>query len=229
MRKMGWIVVLTALGLAGVTQAAAIAWDGDGGDNLWSTASNWDGDTLPTSGTDTVVIDGSYTVNYDVVAPQNFNDIDVLGGATLNMLTGACTLNGVFNTSTGAIQGGSVINFIGGTHDFATRMAVNGTLRAVGNDATIYLGQTPSMSGSTLDFVFDSDGVSSLNFESYVQGGDTRPAALTVDGSLYTGGSGEFTLLTTSALTPIDNVTVSGFSAEEYRTAVTQDTVNHRV
>lgn len=49
------------------TSRSQITWDGEGGDGLWATATNWVGNVAPTS-TDNVVLDnsvvpGSYTVN----------------------------------------------------------------------------------------------------------------------------------------------------------------------
>jgi hypothetical protein len=237
--KLSSLIAIAITGATISTQAAVSTWNGGGGDNLWSNAANWGG-TGPVSGTDTVVINGTFTVDYDVVAAQNFNDIDVLGGATLNMLTGAFTLNGAFNTATGNVQGGSVLNFVGGTHDFTTRLGVanfgaGGTIRVTGSGATIAMGQTANMLGATFDYIFDSVGVSSLDFESYVQGG-TKPGLVSVDGSSYTGGSGEFTLITAGGLSgqsgliaEITNTTVSGFSALDYTTAITQDLVTNRV
>lgn len=234
--KLSSLIAAATIGATISTQAAVITWGGGGNDNLWSNAANWGG-TGPVSGTDTVVINGTFTVDYDVVAAQNFNDIDVLGGATLNMLTGAFTLNGAFNFTTGNVQSGSAINFVGGTHDFGTRLGVahfgaGGTIRVTGSGATIAMGQTANMNGATFDYIFDSVGVSSLDFESYVQGG-TKPGLVSVDGSSYTGGSGEFTLITAGGasglIAEITNTTVSGFSALDYTTAITQDLANDRV
>jgi len=233
--KLSSLIAAATIGATISTQAAVITWGGGGGDNRWSTAANWGG-TGPVSGADSVVINGAFTVNYDVVAAQNFLDLQVLGGATLNMNTGAFTLaHAGVTTQVGKVQGvGSVLNFVGGTHDFGNRLIVDnggggGTIRVTGNDATIAMGQTTRMLDATFDFIFDADGVSTLAFESYIQGG-TKPGLVNVDGSAYTGGSGEFTLLTANGLTAeITNTTVSGFSALDYTTVLTQDTVANRV
>ena len=37
---------------------AQCVWDGDGGDGLWSTAANWQGDVAPQEG-DTLIFDGA--------------------------------------------------------------------------------------------------------------------------------------------------------------------------
>ena len=214
---------------ASVAQADVITWNGTGDGASWSDDANWVGGVEPISGADSVVIDGSFTVNYDVVAAQNFSDLDLFNGAQLNMTTGALELPGAVNVSVGNITGASVLNFSGGTHDFSTRLglAAGSTIRVTGNDATITLGQTAAMFGD-FDFRFDSDGVSSLDFLSYVQGLDRND--VTVNGSLYTGGSGEFTLINANGLNAlISNISVSGFSAAAYTTEVFQDQTADRV
>ncbi|MGE4490171.1 MAG: hypothetical protein AB7E95_11580, partial [Kiritimatiellales bacterium] len=60
------LAVLVVNGL--VVQAATITWDGEGGDDNWSTAANWSTDTVP-SASDGVVFAGASptTVNNDLV------------------------------------------------------------------------------------------------------------------------------------------------------------------
>ncbi len=63
-RARGRAILIAGLGLAlaaaGTAQAVTRTWDGGGGDNLASTASNWSDDTRPTSG-DQVALDGTST------------------------------------------------------------------------------------------------------------------------------------------------------------------------
>lgn len=56
-----WIAIVSRAGIA--------RWDGEGGDGLWNTASNWAGDTIPTF-TDDVILDNSLLAgSYQVVLP----------------------------------------------------------------------------------------------------------------------------------------------------------------
>ncbi|NLR91952.1 T9SS type A sorting domain-containing protein [Flammeovirga agarivorans] len=61
--------------------AANISWDGDAGDGLWSTASNWDGDALPDNG-DNVTLDCNctITVNGDI----EYKKLALEAGTTLH-------------------------------------------------------------------------------------------------------------------------------------------------
>ena len=62
-----WTSVVLALVLA--TAASAQTWDGGGADDLWSTAANWDADTLPTDGDDaTINMDPGALIDTSVTA-----------------------------------------------------------------------------------------------------------------------------------------------------------------
>ncbi len=69
------ILIVSVLSLVGNASAADISWDDGGTDSLWSTAANWDGDTVPTASDDAiieidpgVIIDASVTADaYNVI------------------------------------------------------------------------------------------------------------------------------------------------------------------
>lgn len=63
---LAWAPLLF-FGFWGVTQAAVITWDGGGGNNYWSNASNWSADTLPTAADD-VVFNGTNSKNSNIDA-----------------------------------------------------------------------------------------------------------------------------------------------------------------
>jgi autotransporter-associated beta strand protein len=84
-------------------------WDGEGGDGLWTTAANWNGNVLPVAGK---AIDINSTVTVDALGLGSGNlpslaTLNISGGATLTMSSGAIRLNGsTLNVaSNGALTG----------------------------------------------------------------------------------------------------------------------------
>ena len=61
MKKMLFLGIVVVFSLGSV--ASAVQWDGGGSDDLWSTAANWDGDTVPANGTD---IELGYTAGENI-------------------------------------------------------------------------------------------------------------------------------------------------------------------
>jgi len=194
--KISMVVVAGLMVSVLAAQGVSVSWDGGGGDSSWTNDLNWSGNAQPTSN-DVVTIGGTAVVDYDRVsslsmtstAPLYINDT-----AQLNLATGAFS----FPTSTYGgpkIQSGAVLNISGGTHSLPGRISgstsVNGTIRVTGNDATISMKQVIGFPG-TLEFVFDADGISFLDFWSYFYASQTK---LTVDASSYQGGSGHFKLV----------------------------------
>jgi len=90
-------------GLAGFSSIAqaAVTWDGDAGDSLWSSATNWSGDAVPVGGDD-VIIDGA-AVTWDITT-----DLGSFAGNSLT-LSGVTTMtvNTVFRGNGKAINVGS--------------------------------------------------------------------------------------------------------------------------
>lgn len=177
-------------------QGVSVSWDGGGGDSSWINDNNWSGNAEPTSN-DVVTIGGTAVVDYDRVSSlyiTNTYPLYINDTAQLNLTTGA--LSYPSSTYGGVrIQSGAVLNISGGTHSLPGRISgttsVNGTIRVTGNDATISMKQVIGFPG-TLDFVFDADGISFLDFWSYFYASQTK---LTVDASAYQGGSGHFKLV----------------------------------
>jgi len=139
-RKMICLVsFVLALSLVGNVQAATVNWTDAGPDNLWSTPTNWDSGTIPT--TDDIVrikmIPGPTIANEGAVAykvqvaqgSSSTGELTVVGGtftvsnwftsaqgvdsnAILNINSGTITAGAGFNV---AYQGSGTLNMTGGT------------------------------------------------------------------------------------------------------------------
>ena len=117
---------LTADGGGGSTTSSDssspdVTWDGGGGDGQWTTAANWSGDTLPTTG-QTVAIANGDTVdmpgnNWDLPASivVNFS-----GNSQIGNTSAAARLYGgmTFNFSPGSGMSGAYIDLQNGTLNF---------------------------------------------------------------------------------------------------------------
>ncbi|HEC02741.1 MAG TPA: discoidin domain-containing protein [Phycisphaerales bacterium] len=84
------VLVGLVAGVIGNASAADISWSGAGTDKLWSTAENWDGDTVPGAGDDAIIemdpgatIDDSVTANAD-----NVRIADAAGSTGRLVMTG---------------------------------------------------------------------------------------------------------------------------------------------
>ena len=58
------LLLVLAFSLLGFSNsfAQAISWDGDGGDNLWTTPTNWSGDAVPTTSNDVTINTGARVI-----------------------------------------------------------------------------------------------------------------------------------------------------------------------
>jgi hypothetical protein len=203
------------------SQAALVFWTGGGDGSSWSDGANWGG-SVPGSA-DAGYVNTTQTINSSGTTTTSFN-LETGTGTQLNLTGGAYTIAGATNTTSGYIKD-NVLNISGGNHDFQPRMQMSagGTLQVTGSAATINLGQTTGAMEGTYKFVFDAAGVSSLDHSSYVQ--FAASAKLVVDGSLYTGGSGDFVLIDTYSnglLSTFSSPTVTGFSSG-YNVQLVQD------
>jgi hypothetical protein len=66
-------------------------WDGGGGDGLWTTATNWDNDTAPTSSDDVIIdntsVSGSYTVTLNAGTAQTVRSLQIGYSGNANTIT----------------------------------------------------------------------------------------------------------------------------------------------
>ena len=170
-----------------------------------------------------------------------------MSGGTLTGKTGAMTIGskGTFNMSGGTLTSGSAsttatrfkvssggsFDISGGTFTDVGRIDVDGTFRIVGNDAAVNFHQLNSGNTGTFEFAFDSDGVSTITSDSWL---DFSAASLSIDGTGYAGGAGDFVLVNAgnSLLNGgfnTSNISVDGFGEEGVGWNLTQDFVANTV
>jgi len=187
------------------------------------------GGTLNMNGTltanGTVTIDGG-TITRNIAGVTT----TIAGTGAIKMLSGSYALTGggasdvvQINTALFEISGGAV-NLSG-----QVRLGAGAEMKIIGNDATIQFlrlnNQEANGSTGTFRFVFDEDGVSTVNSTGFI---NLSASTIIVDGSAFTGEAGTFDLFKgtqLSALALTDNISVSGFGS--YGGAyVTQDAVS---
>ena len=136
-------------------------WDGGGGDSLWSTAANWDGDaTTPVSGDALVFAGGTgLTPINDLVAGRQFTAITFSAGASSFVLSGnAITLTGAVTNNGSNLQTINLAMVMSATRSFDTasgNLAVGGSLSGGGGltkagPNTLTLSGDNAYSGDTL-------------------------------------------------------------------------------
>ncbi|NOY41058.1 MAG: PEP-CTERM sorting domain-containing protein [Planctomycetes bacterium] len=127
-------------GLASNALALEVFWDGEGGDDLWSTAANWSDDTVPTSADfarnpladSTMLIDGTVSAE---VAKLDFG-IET-GPTTLNITGG--TLD-VLSDGVDAESGSVRVGFGGGTIADATASTLNISGGVMTTESNLFIG-----------------------------------------------------------------------------------------
>lgn len=109
-------------------QAVAFKWNNDLGGN-WSDPANWDLGIVPGAGsTVNVDLDGTYTVNLDVVA-----DVDVLTlGAAMGTQTLAIAANSLTLNMASTVGANGVIDMSGGTLNGVGTLSVSGSFNWTG-------------------------------------------------------------------------------------------------
>ncbi|WP_018968822.1 DUF642 domain-containing protein [Rubritalea marina] len=149
-------------------------------------------------------------------------DIGALGsGSRVEVLSGAFQImNGVVGTNVATIH--ADLHLSGGDIDVTGYIWQYGDITINGDDADVDLGGMIALGGPSLSFVFDSSGISSLDFANWVDA--SLFSTITVDGSDYTGGAQSFNLInaTGGVLGDPVSVTPSGFSEHGYTATVSQ-------
>lgn len=236
------LACLSLISVSQMTNAATLTWNGDGDGSSWSDGDNWDTNNAPTTA-DTMVIGGSAVVDFDTTftssLPNGSTVINLSGTAQLNLNGGALTFtDGNSNSSPLNIGNDAVLNITGGNHNLYGRVDIfsDGTIRVTGDEATVNLRQLVKSGGAnTFEFIFDSTGISSLDYYSYF---NPTNQILYVDGSAYfdayTGpyvpGGTQFNLINTTNLFDGEfqaaNITILGMGEEGntgYGYILTQD------
>lgn len=181
--------ILLAIGSASLVPAATVTWDGDAGNGLWKTATNWSGNALPAPG-DTVIISAGNTVVYDGGGVLPANITLNLDGILSNAGQGAIRMNNANITvgSTGVLYGPADFWDL----DDADIVFHNGA------QTNIWAWENKDV--NTFQFILGSSGFSTLTAERFYVGTGTTPgnisnATYTVDMAAYTGGTGIITLV----------------------------------
>jgi len=207
----------TALGavvcLLGLSASAATVWTG-AINSEFGIAGNWDngapgspetvatignGDTVSNTvdyaGTNTyeLTVNGGSTLNSS--ADFTSDKLTIGDGSTLNLTGGSYSLRKTSannNATKTVISGASTLHITGGTHTFKERMQMSSdsTFRITGDMAIVNVHQQSGFEG-TLNFVFNSDGVSTFDSDSYW---GMSGAKVLIDASGYTGPSATFVL-----------------------------------
>ncbi len=100
--------------------AQVVSWDGDAGDQRWRTATNWDGDQLPTS-SDQVAIGSMFGVVEIRNGPADAATLSAPGG--LSIINGTLTLAG----------GGSITDLVTSFNNIDRLINLGGALQIAGN------------------------------------------------------------------------------------------------
>ncbi len=131
-----------------------------------------------------------------------------LSGGTLTMTAGSIIgMDGTLEQTGGfflpqgslEIMSGGVMEISGGTMEHTARLNGDGTVRIIGDDATINLHQIWGGFTGTFEFEFDETGVSGIDNDSW---GDLSDPNFLVDGDNFTSAGGDFVLYT--GLYPVD-------------------------
>ncbi len=79
--------VVAQIGFTAPASAAAVSWDGGGGDYLFSTAANWSNDTVPTNG-DNIILSATGVANDPVAFNNDIVGLSVSGISLIGTATG---------------------------------------------------------------------------------------------------------------------------------------------
>lgn len=202
MTYVSLIMVGLLLGLASVSQAATLDWDGGGGDGLLSTANNWDPNQAPAS-SDTLNIGTGDTVSHENNLPGSVT-INLTGSSTLSPVTTVLRLNGA------SINVGSGSSLTGGGFGFDFD---NGDLTF--NDGAIFGNTSWEQKGAnTFTFNLSASGFTAMTPGTFrCSGGSANiaNATYTADMAAYAGGSQVITLVDfTSDAVSMDNSIFQG-------------------
>jgi len=108
-------ILLCLIGASTAINAQTHNWIGNGGDNNWFTASNWDSGTIPIA-TSSVAIAGNFVVNISGNSAEA-NTLDLFNGATLQLESDLMTVsiitihpNSTLEFISGSLSGSGILN-----------------------------------------------------------------------------------------------------------------------
>jgi hypothetical protein len=219
------------VGAGGALAPATTSAIGDGGTGLLTL----DGGSFLSSGTayagyssigDIVINSGTFTAaeNLNVARGYSANYASA-SGSSLMIQGGTVSVNNLLGMGVNGQANGS-ITVAGGTLNVANGLILDqGTFTVDGSDSSITLAknvaaaQLDIRANATVRFLFDSQGISTIGFdEKTLELYDG--ASIVVDGSLFSGDAGLYTLLDCGAFAAtgtnrFSNVSISGFDAYE--------------
>lgn len=176
MKAFHLLVPLSLALIYAVPAQAQVIWDGDGGDNLWSTAANWDTNSVPTGSDVAQVPSGPFTIDIESdVTAQYFSNANTSGElVTLNINSGSLTetantfglrfldgSNTVINVAGGTLDGG--LDVYGPTTSGTVTYNITSGL-LTGYDRFRYDSVSVNLSGGRLDMGGET-GPSNLSFQ----------------------------------------------------------------
>jgi hypothetical protein len=175
---------------------------------------NLTGGTLNMNGT--LTANGTVTVDGGTIA-RNISGVTttIAGTDAVKMTSGSYALTGG-GVADAILLNAALFEVSGGDVDLMGQIRVNtgSEFKVVGNAATIdTMRVNQSLLAGTFRFVFDEDGISTINAADTV---NLAAASIVVDGSLFSGSAGTFDLFAGTALSGLadtNNITVSGFES----------------
>ena len=180
-----------------------VVWDGGGGDGKWTTASNWEANTVPATGEIVQISNGGTIDTVDLasgILPNNL-DITLSGNTTLTQTGGVIRLQGAdINVGSGSALAGTFWDLNNATltfHDGASATMANWEQKGT----------------NVFNFILGPTGFTALAPGTFRIASPATIASATynVDMGSYTGGTGVITLVdfTTDAY-GMDNATFQG-------------------
>ncbi|MBT4874425.1 MAG: DUF4347 domain-containing protein, partial [Desulfobacula sp.] len=203
-------------------------WDGGGGSGGWTTATNWDTDTAPVDGVDSIIIPDAATTpidpNYSV--SDTYTAFTIQASGILNITGGAINSSGSF-TNNGTVNAAGAIDIsITATNDINLNGAITSATGSVTFDSgadgiDIDGASTITSTSGTITFSDIIDGANTLGVDAGtglidfqgIIGGAAPPTTLTITQSGGTTFQGNVTTATSIVLTDtVDaaNITFTG-------------------
>ena len=176
--------LIFALAVVSVS-AATVHWDGEAGDGLWSSATNWSGDALPANG-DVITIDGA-TVVWDISSGSG----NLPAGCSI-VLTNSATLTSAtvlrMNGSTLSVGSGSIITG-------SAWWDLNGGTFFFEDGASATMDHWEQKGQNHFTFKLGETGFSTLTPGTFWESSSISNASYTVDMADYNGGAGTISLV----------------------------------
>ena len=216
-KKIAFLTTFALCFLYCLTSYAVIfTWNGNAGDNKWSSASNWSTGVLPASNS-IVSIPTGYTVNVDTTV--SVSSVSMSGNSVLNINNGKSLTTGGNFTLNVSGSNKPTVNLNSGTLVIGASLSGGGTIN--GNTGTLNLKGTTSPSstfvpGTSTVIIGGSSSQNNISYTSFYNlqinnaSGFTFVASSTVSGNLT--GTGKLVGPSSGTLSLKGDMTVSTFT-----------------